>query len=226
LLPARGIGAIAEQLAGLLPPQSLRYGTEVRGIEFSDRRACGVSLGDGTVMSGEEIVLAVEEPALCRLLGAGIPRPARGTAVHYFAADRPAYAGAWLCLPPRREESPVLHAALVSNAAPEVAPVGQHLWSVTVLPGHPKAADADAVAHEVASWFGPACGRLRPLSFIEVPYAVPEQRPGDEDRPAPWGVLPPGVSVAGDAVCGASIDAVMAAGEAAAKKVISSRTLS
>lgn len=225
LLPARGMGAIAEQLAARLPAHSVRYAAEVRGIEFSDGRACGVRLHDGAAVAGEEIVLAVEEPALCRLLRAGSPRPARGTAVHYFAADRPAYAGAWLCLPPRRGESPVLHAALVSNAAPELAPAGRHLWSVTVLPGHPKAADADAVAHEVSSWFGSACGRLHPLSFVEVPYAVPEQRPGDEERPGSWGVLPPGVLVAGDAVCGASIDAVMTAGEKAAKKVISSGTL-
>jgi hypothetical protein len=66
---------------------------------------------------------------------------------------------------------------------------------------------------------------MRPLALIEVPYAVPEQLPGFRRRPSPWGGLPPGVQVAGDANCGASIDAVMASGEEVAKKVISPETL-
>ncbi|MFM8457869.1 MAG: hypothetical protein ACKOB0_02830, partial [Chthoniobacterales bacterium] len=94
-----------------------------------------------------------------------------------------------------------------------------------VLPDHPKAADAEFVAAEVASWFGAASGVLRPLAFVEVPYAVPEQLPGFEQRVSPWGTLPAGIHLAGDASCGASIDAVMASGEAAAKKVISSGVL-
>ncbi len=225
LLPARGMGGIAEQLVAGLPRGSVRYNAQVAGLEFSEGRTCGVRLVDGSIITGKEMVLAVEEPAACRLLGAGQPRPARGAAVHYFAADRAAYRGAWLCLPPRRNESPILHAALVSNATPELAPAGSHLWSVTVLPGHPKADDAEAVAAEVGSWFEDGCGKLRPLAFVPVPYAVPEQLPGFENRPAPWGALPPGVFVTGDAACGASIDAVMASGEATAKKVISSGTL-
>jgi phytoene dehydrogenase-like protein len=225
LLPARGMGGIAEQLAAHLPSASLFYGTRVAGIEFSEGRACGVRREDGGVTAGGDVVLAVDEPAVCRLLGAGQPRAARGTAVHYFAADRAAYRGAWLCLPPRTNESPVLHAALVSNATPELAPAGSHLWSVTVLPGHPRADDAEAVAAEVESWFEAGCGKLHPLAFVRVPYAVPEQLPGFENRPAPWGSLPRGLFVAGDAACGASIDAVMASGEATAKKVISSGPL-
>jgi predicted NAD/FAD-dependent oxidoreductase len=100
-----------------------------------------------------------------------------------------------------------------------------HLWSVTVLPEHPKAADAEFVVREVTSWFQAEAGALHPLSYVQVPYAVPEQSPGFERRPAPWGALPAGLMVAGDAACGASIDAVMASGEAAAKKVILSGQL-
>jgi predicted NAD/FAD-dependent oxidoreductase len=117
----------------------------------------------------------------------------------------------------------VLHAALVSNASPGLAQPGAHLWSVTVLPGHPRAADAEAVASAVAAWFGQDRRSMRPLAYIKVPYAVPEQLPGFRRRPAPWGAVPPGVQVAGDTICGASIDAVMASGEEVAKKVISSR---
>ena len=225
LLPARGIGAIAEQLASRLPQDSVRYGARVCELIYRDDRVCGVRVDGGSVVNASKVVLAVEEPAACRLLGAGQPRAARGTAVHYFAADRPFYPGAWLCLPPRNERSPILHAALVTNVAPELAPRGSHLWSVTVLPDHPRAQDSEFVAREVSEWFGGAANELRALSFVRVPYAVPEQLPGFEHRPAPWGSLPEGILVAGDAACGASIDAVMASGEAAAKKVISSAAL-
>lgn len=222
LLPAGGMGAIGRQLAATLPDRSVRYGATVKELVMVGGEIRGVRLADGAVLSAGRVVLAVDEPAVCRLLGKGQPRAARGTAVHYFAAAKAHYSGAWLCLPPRRMNSPVLHAALVSNAAPTLAPAGRHLWSVTVLPDHPAAADETAVAREVTGWFGADAGDLRPLGFVRVPYAVPEQNPGFRERPAPWGAPPPGIITAGDAICGASIDAVMASGEAAAKKVISS----
>jgi phytoene dehydrogenase-like protein len=222
LLPARGIGGIPEQLVSGLPLDSVRYGARVEELVCRESRAVAVRLADGGLFEATDIVLAIDEPAMCRLLGARNPRPARATAVHYFAAERAFYQGAWLCLPPRREKNPVLHAALLTNVVPEFAPPGSHLWSVTVFPDHPKAPDAEFVAAEVASWFGAASGVLRPLAFVEVPYAVPEQLPGFEQRVSPWGTLPAGIHLAGDASCGASIDAVMASGEAAAKKVISS----
>jgi phytoene dehydrogenase-like protein len=222
LLPGEGMGAIAAQLVRHLPAESVRYGCAVQDIVFRGAVAAGVSLEGGGVLHGEQVVLATDEPATCRILSRGGARPALGTAVHYFRAGRAFYDGAWLCLPPRRPEHPVLHAALVTNTAPTLAPPGEHLWSVTVLPDHERAADAEFVATEVASWFGEKASVLRPLEFVRVPYAVPWQGPGFQSRPSPWGELPPGLVVAGDAVCGASIEAVMASGEAAAKKVISS----
>ena len=225
LLPARGIGGIAEQLATRLPRESMRYGARVDGLLYRTGRACGVRVDGGQSIEASEIVLAVDEPAVCRLLSAGQSRPARGTAVHYFAADRALYRGAWLCLPPRRKQSPVLHATLLTNVAPGLAPPGSNLWSVTVVPDHPKAMDAEFVAAEVVSWFDGDARELRPLAYIEVPYAVPGQLPGFERRSAPWGSVPAGITVVGDATCGASIDAVMASGEEAAKKVVSSRAL-
>lgn len=222
LLPAEGIGGIARQLASALPGGSVRYGARVAEVLYRGAEAAGVVLEDGSAVRGERVVLAVDEPAMCRLLGRGEPRAALGTAVHYFRAPRAFYEGGWLCLPPRRRESPVLHGALVSNVAPSLAPEGAHLWSVTVVPDHPRAEDAEFVAAEVASWFGAAGTELQPLKFIRVPYAVPVQPPGYADRPTPWGAVAPGVVAVGDAVSGASIEAVMASGEAAGKKVISS----
>jgi phytoene dehydrogenase-like protein len=215
------MGAIGAQLASALPQGRMHYGRRVAGIRHERGAAAGVVLEDGSEIRGGHVVLAVDEPAMGRLLGRGRPRAALGTAVHYFRAERPFYDGAWLCLPPRRGESPVLHAALVSNVAPGLAPEGAHLWSVTVRPEHPHAGDAERVAGEVASWFGAGPGELVPLGLVRVPYAVPVQPPGFAERLFPPDGCPANLFVAGDAVGGASIDAVMAGGEAAAKKVIS-----
>jgi protoporphyrinogen oxidase len=222
VLPGEGIGGMARQLVSGLPAGSVRYDARVVEILYRGAEAAGVVLEDGTAVRGDCVVLAVDEPAMCRLMGRGEPRSALGTAVHYFRSKRAFYEGGWLCLPPRQAESPVLHGALVSNVAPALAPEGAHLWSVTVVPDHPRAADAEFVAAQVASWFGAAATELQPLEFVRVPYAVPVQPPGGADRSAPWDAVPAGIVVAGDAVCGASIEAVMASGEAAAKKVISS----
>jgi phytoene dehydrogenase-like protein len=222
LLPGEGIGAIPRQLAAHLPSKSLRYGCRAESLVVRDGAVKGVRLSGGEVLDAGSVVLAVDEPALCRLLGSGSPRAARPTAVHYFAVARNWYDGGWLCLPPRTGERAVLHAALASNVAPSLAPPGAHLWSVTVRADHPRADDAEFVARDVAGWFGADPRELRHLDFVRVPYAVPDQPPGFAARLAPG--LPRGVFLAGDAACGASIDAAMASGEAAAQNLIASRS--
>ncbi len=222
LMPGEGIGSIGRQLAVHIPSNAVRYESPVTRILFRDDKAAGVQLQSGETLGGCTIVLATDEPSTCKLLGSGMPRRSLSTAVHYFSSDRAFYEGAWLCLPPRREECAVLHAALLTNVARRLAPSGSHLWSVTVTNEHANAADAEWVAREVACWFGASPAELKPIDYVTVPYAVPDQRPGFLREPAPWGAVPAGVFVAGDAVAGASIDAVMESGEAAAKKVISS----
>jgi phytoene dehydrogenase-like protein len=222
LLPGDGVGSIGRQLADLLPAGAIRYNAPVVEVLCHNGCAAGVRLPDGEMLDGTSVVVATDEPAACRLLGRGSARPGRPTGVHYFAAPRAWYRGAWLCLPPRQPEMAVMHAALLTNVAPTLAPTGSHLWSVTVASEHAHAADAGWVAREVASWFNASRDELRHIDYVTVPYAVPAQLPGFSRRLSPWGKLPTGVHVAGDAVSGASIDAVMASGEAAAKKVISS----
>jgi len=221
ILPGDGIGALARQLADRLPEACMRFNSPVESLSTRSGRVVGVRLRGGECVEGDAVVLATDEPSVCRLTREGTPRPALGTAVHYFSSTRSLYAGAWLCLPPRRESSPILHAAQVTNVSRSLAPSGSHLWSVTVLPGHSLARDSERVAGEVASWFGADGSELRHLGFIEVPYAVPWQEAGS--RPERPGNNLPGLILAGDAVCGASIDAVMVSGEEAAKKVISTR---
>jgi phytoene dehydrogenase-like protein len=222
LLPGAGIAAIPAQLAAGLPQGALRLSSPVRALRWCGDAVPAVVLADGEEITAGALVLAVDEPSACRLLGRGEPREARSTAVHYFAAPQAWYEGGWLCLPPRDGRQPVLHAAILTNVSPTLAPPGRHLWSVTVGAREPGADDPDLVARVVAGWFGAAAAELKHLDFVRVPYAVPAQPPGFAARPAPWGPLPRGVQVVGDAVSGASIEAAMSGGEASAKILISS----
>ncbi len=222
LLPGAGMGAIPAQLAAHLPPGVLRLNCSVRALRWRGDATPVVVLESGEEILAGSLVLAVDEPSVCRLLGHGAPREARATAVHYFSAPRAWYEGGWLCLPPRNASHPVLHAALVTNVAPGLGPAGTHLWSVTVVPGEAGAEDADLVARAVAGWFCAPAAELHHLDFVRVPYAVPAQPAGFAARRDPWGATPRGVQVIGDAAGGASIEAAMASGEEAAKNLISS----
>ena len=221
LLPAAGMGALGRQLASRLPAGSIRFGARVGELMYRGETVAGVTLADGEMIRADTVVLAVDEPAACRMLKLGPPRAARGTAVHYFRSRRPFYDGAWLCLPERSAGSPILHAALVTNVTPSLAPEREHLWSVTVLPDHPWAREVDKIRTEVAGWFQAPPEELVPLEFVEVPYALPDQSPGVRPVLSDT-VLPKGVLVAGDAINQASIDGVMAGGEAVARRMIAS----
>jgi phytoene dehydrogenase-like protein len=215
------MGALGRQLAGKLPKERIRYGARVGELLFRGESVAGAVLENGEVIHAEAVVLAVEEPALCRLLKLGSPRAARQTAVHYFRAPRAFHRGGWLCLPGFSEESAILHAALLTNVTPSLAPVGQHLWSVTVMPDHPAANDVEKIRRELAGWFLASADELVPLEFVKVRYALPDQSPGV--RTALTGAyLPQGVFVTGDAVDQASIDGVMSGGEKTALRVIAS----
>lgn len=221
LLPAEGMGALSRQLAGRLPVGSIRYGAPVGELLFRGARVAGAVLENGEVIHAEIVVLAVEEPVMCRLLKLGPPRKARQTAVHYFRARRAFYQGGWLCLPEFSEGSPILHAALLTNATPSLAPKGQHLWSVTVKPDHRAADDSEKISSELAGWFGASAEELDPLELVKVPYALPDQSPGVVSALC-GASLPAGVFVTGDATEQASIDGVMSGGEMTARRVIAS----
>jgi phytoene dehydrogenase-like protein len=221
LLPAEGMGALGRQLVERLPAGSIRYGSQVGELLFRGRKVAGAVLANGEVIHADTIVLAVEEPVVCRLLKLGPPRKSRQTAVHYFRARRAFYQGGWLCLPEFSEENPILHAALLTSVTASLAPMGQHLWSVTVKPDHPAADDPEKIRRELAGWFGAPADELEPLELVKVPYALPDQSPGAVSALC-GAALPAGVFVTGDAIEQASIDGVMSGGETTARRVIAS----
>ena len=130
----------------------------------------------------------------------------------YFKSRQSVYPNPCLVLP-ESGSGRVRHFAQVTNAAPEFAPPGFHLISASVLDFADISDESlsQTVKKEIAAIFPHTSASLEPLETIRVPYAVPAQAPGFASR-KPFPNLPVGVHVAGDWVCGASIQSAISSG--------------
>ena len=221
-LPASGIAAIPTQMASRLPAGSLRLRTRVMALDVKNHRACGVTLDNGERIAASSIVLALDEPSLCHLLGRPSPAPARGVAVVYFKSRQSIYPNPCLVLP-ESGSGRVRHFAQVTNVAPEFAPPGFHLISASVLDFADFTDEmlAQSVKSEIAAIFPNASASLQYLDTIRVPYALPSQPPGFANR-KPFTDMPKGLYAAGDWASGASIQSAISSGLDSAHSILNS----
>jgi hypothetical protein len=150
-VPAAGMGAISEQLAGQLPAgcvttnapvfQLLCEGEEAdphqRRGDGPERRVTGVQLADGRRLPASQVVLATEAPAAQRLAdGIGLPlhEPTLGvgcTTLYYTARRTPLPGRAlWLNAEP---DAVIGHAVTLTEVAPEYASSGRALIAATAV---------------------------------------------------------------------------------------------
>jgi phytoene dehydrogenase-like protein len=219
-LPAGGIAALPAQMTSALPPKTLRLRTRVISLDIKNDRTCGVTLEHGERIAASTIVLALDEPSICHLLGRPSPVPARSVAVVYFKSRQSVYPHSCLVLPESGNRR-VRHFAQVTNVAPEFAPPGFHLISASVLDFLYLSDESlsHVVKNEIASLFPNTSHSLEYLETIRVPYAVPAQPPGFANR-KPIPNLPAGVFAAGDWASGASIQSAISSGLDSAHSIL------
>lgn len=218
-LPAGGMGEVPAQLAAALPPGALRLGARVQSAT-----AEGVRLADGETVRARTVVLAVDGPALeqlAREAGQTLPRgPWRAVTHLSFAARHEPGMGPWLLLD-GEGKGPINDACVPSSVRAELAPPGAHLISATVIGGAEQRGGVShlerAVRARLAEWLPQVQGGLECLRVLEIPHALPDQRPGHVPTPARLG---DGPFVAGDHTGLASLDGAMASGERAAAAVL------
>ena len=216
-IPAAGIQALPDSLAAQLPSSAIHLNTRVAAIS---REPHGPVLENGDAIRADKIILALDEPSLCRLLRLPAPTPAHGVSVVYFKTKRSLYQKRCLVLPEGARRR-VRHFVQITNIAPEFAPPGWHLISATVLEGSGLSTSqlADEAAREIAGVFPQAAGALEHLETIHVPYALPSQPPGFAARNA-FPDLPENVYACGDWERGASIEAALRSGIETAKRIL------
>ena len=218
-IPAAGMEAIPQQLAASLPPPSIHLETPVARVEPGR-----LYLEGGQQREARAVVVATEAPEAARLLGrddANIQTSGRSTVTLYYTTDVPPLADPVLVLGADPSEGPINNLVVLTNAAPEYAPGGQSLVSVSVV-GKPDEGD-DAIERQVrqqlVTWFGSPAAQWRHLRTYRIPYALPEQAPPFLTPPERPLKLQEGLYVCGDHRRTASINGAMAAGRHAATRI-------
>lgn len=216
-VPAAGIQALPESLAARLPSSAVRLNRRVAAIA---REPSGLVLENGERVSADKIILALDQPSLCRLLRLPPPPPARSVTVVYFKTQTSLYERPCIVLPEGATRR-VRHFVQITNIAPGFAPSGWHLVSASILDGGDLSVKelADEAAREIGGFFPHAADSLEHLETIHVPYAVPDQPPGFAAR-NPFPDLPQHVYACGDWEHGASIQAALRSGIETAKRVL------
>ncbi|PKA51306.1 Polyamine oxidase 3 [Apostasia shenzhenica] len=226
VLPARGIGAIPDQLASILPPSSIRLNSKVVSVIAGESPAV-VIVGGEVVSADLGVIVAVDQPEAERLLphymNGSSRKPPRSTVCLYFAADRAAVREPVLMLN-GSGVGIVNNMCFPTSVAPSYGPASRPaLVSVSLVGDGDGRSDenlAAQVVRELAGWFGPEeVGSWRLLRTYRIRFAQPEQTPpteltGKEARVADR------VYVCGDHWSSATFDGALVSGRRAAEALI------
>jgi phytoene dehydrogenase-like protein len=207
-LPARGMGAIPEQIASRLPAGSIRLNSRVESIQDQS-----VILSFGEKLTAQALVLAAEGPETARLLGEEKRPGSRSATCVYFAAEEPPLNESLLILN-GEGQGPVNSLTILSRIAPTYAPPGRTLIAATIigLPALDEDRLAEAVRSQLAGWFGPQVSAWRHLRTYWIRHALPLQVPPLPDPTAPVHPVRPGVYVCGEYANPGSLQWAMASG--------------
>ncbi len=218
-VPARGIRALPEQLAAA----AVRAGADLRLGEAVVEVSGGVSsavvrLAGGERLAARAAVVAVGPEAVGGLLDVLPPRT-RGLQTWWFAAGERPTASTMMAVDGRRR-GPVVNTAVMTNAAPELAPPGRHLVQATCL--LPASADAAATEAEVRRQVGEVYGvdttGWQLVHRHDIRHALPAQPP--PLRTTSPARVSPSVYVCGDHRDTASIQGALVSGHRVAGAVL------
>ena len=223
-LPAAGMEAIPQQLAGRLNPAQIRLNSPVRQIRDST-----LYLETGESLRADTIVLAVDASAANRLLGLENPvRLFNATTNTYFTARqspkaKPSGAEKLLLLNENRQ-SAIHNIAILNDVAPSYAPDGQALISVSThgLDVVNEKALAERIQKELVGWFGQEVDQWRWLKTYHLPEALPTYYPGTQHAPLKRAE---NLYQCGDQTAYPSLNAAMQTGRKVAELIMANKTV-
>ncbi|KAG6790099.1 hypothetical protein POTOM_006245 [Populus tomentosa] len=236
-LPAKGIGAIPNQLASKLPADSILLNTRVVSVGLDKDQNTSmpfVRVENGDILQSElGVIVAVEEPHVNELLAeinsiepVQSKKPARSTVCLYFSADRDVI--------PVRDPVLFLNGSgkgivnnmfFATNVAPSYGPPGKALVSVTLIGLFDDTSDhdlVDEVISELSGWFGGSMvGSWKHLRTYRIRYAQPNQCPPTNLMKNPQ--IGSGLYLCGDHLTSATFDGALASGRKAAEALLRDR---
>lgn len=212
-VPARGMQAIPEQLAGHLAP-----GTIVLNAPVASVAPGSVRLGSGPTVTAQRVIVATEGPAAARLLGLD-PVASRSVSCVWFAAPRAPITDRAIILD-GADSGPVLNVAIMTNVAPEYGPGDGRSLIAAACPGVTADNVEQAARRQLRTWWGSAVDSWAVLRTDTIHHGQPDQRPPfHPKRPVSLG---DGLFVCGDHRDTPSIQGALYSGRRCAEAAISS----
>jgi len=220
VVPAAGMGAIAEQLAGRLRPGSVETGRRVEAVAPGR-----VTLADGEVRHAERVVVATDGPSAARLLPGRVEDPgSRGVTCLWYAAPSAPTPSRAVVLD-GEGTGPVNNLAVLSNVAPSYSPDGRALVAASVFDLATASGELDAaVRRQLRRWWGGVLDAWELLRVDRIAHAQPLQSPGRFSLPRRSVRVEPGLYLCGDHVDNASIQGALVSGRRAAEAVLADRS--
>ncbi|GAB4016387.1 NAD(P)/FAD-dependent oxidoreductase [Spirosoma migulaei] len=223
-VPAKGIIAIADQVASHLNPEQIRLNSPVEGISGNT-----VRLRTGETIKARAVVLAVDAAQAATLLGNPAPteQAFNQTTCTYFSADP-----AQLTISPEQKKLLILNTnrnsvvhniAIMSDVAPDYAPAYKVLISVSTQGPQPisETALAELIKQELVGWFGQGVQAWHHLRTYSIPRALPAYAPEQAGEDALRKSLQPGPNLyqCGDQTAYPSLNAAMQTGREVAEMI-------
>ena len=213
-LPQDGIGAVAEQLS---------EGLEVRLNAKVDAVREGSIDVNGETLAFDRVVVAVDGPALPKLLPDLTPVQARASTCVYFsldAKDLPTELPIILLIP---DDGPLNNVCFPSNVQASYAPAGRALCSATIIDSLTDVTDQEGAARQHLTELFPDAnvGSWTFERLYRVPFAQPRQKldtPDLEGSPA----YAESIYVCGDHLTDPSLNGALASGRRAAAACLKS----
>ena len=213
-VPARGMGALSEQLAGRLPDGSIQLGARVVSVA----RGEVVVDGQGPV-AARSIVVATDGPSAVDLVALPPVESNHATCV-WFAAAQPPTAERYIVLDPTGT-GPASNIAVMTNVAPDYSPDGSAVIAAA-CPGVLDPAAEPAVRSQLTSIWGNQVDQWRHLRTDAIPHGQPRQHP--PFHPKQRVALGDGLFVCGDHRDTASIQGALYSGRRCADAVLAAST--
>jgi len=205
-VPARGIGALPEALAGTLS-QPVRLSSKVVSLASGK-----VRLQSGETLVADWIVVAVDPNSLGALLPSAPRVTMQGVGFHcYLASERPL---GLPCVYTPCLSSPIYTVAVMSDIAPNYLPGG--IDSHLVYISHQTGMNSGATRAALAELFGPAVADWKEITGFDIAAALPTTK---ALVPAPFAA---GVVLAGDYLESPSMNGALASGRKAAEAILNS----
>jgi phytoene dehydrogenase-like protein len=213
-IPAKGIQAIPEQIAEMLPRNCIRKNARVKGFEGNQ-----IFLDGGEVINAGRIVVATDPKSSDKLFGETNERTYNITTCTYFSAEiSPLKGQKFIALNPNRRGA-VHNICVPSDISSHYGNAGKSLISVSTQ-GLDKLDErnlTNKIKLELFDWFGPSVNVWKHLKTYHIPESLVQYRAASKRQNSKLG---DNLYRCGDYLAYPSLNAAMQTGREVAQMIM------